>query len=450
MKRMMTGMAWTALAALAVPAQASSQVAAASQVECAGGAARADLGISGFDCQGDCTLTLDARGRERFWSFSVEPRLTGVTPGSPADGILRAGDALVAIDGALITTAEGGRRYASLEPGQEVRVRFRRNGRLGEATLRAQAVCPPAPPPTPQAVPAPPVEAQIPSPRPIVGRLVPAVPIPDVLVEREAVRVAVAPRVVVEVPDSALRVAVDARVVVQVPDTSLVPRAQIEGQHVELTRVQVGVPEGRLGISFSCRPPCTGTLRGDVRIWEFSGPVEVIGVDPGGPADEAGIAMGDQITAVDGKRIDSAEGGEAFSRMSPGKPVELTVVRRSGREERLTVVPVTAETLERLELARPRVPPPARPARAPTERVPEPTRPGLDVQPPPPAPEPPEGLTLRYAGAVAGVEVEVRGRPVTVSELRGERVILIQSEGMWIRIRVPPGAGEPRLDPERR
>ena len=421
MMRIVTGMAWMGLAALASPPAALSQVAVARQVQCAEGTARGDLGISGLDCQGDCTLTLDERGGERFWSFSVEPLVTGVTPGSPADGVLRAGDALVAIDGVLITTAEGGRRYADLEPGREVLIRFRRNGRVAEATLRAQAACPPVPPSVPEPVPVPPVDAPAPLPRPpMVGRLIPAVPLPDILAEKELRRVAVAPRVVA-FPDSVLRRAVP-----------------IEGRQVPPAVGMPIVPEGRLGISFSCRPPCTGTLRGDVRIWEFSGPIEVIGVDPGGPADRAGIAMGDQITAVDGKRIDSPEGGEAFSRMTPRAAVELTVVQRNGQEKRFTVVPVTAETLE---LARRRVPSPAEPRPAPvprgTGREVRPPRP--DVAPPPPAPEPPEGLPLRYSGGVGGVEVEVRGRPVTVSELRGERVILIQAEGLWIRIRIPPG-----------
>jgi hypothetical protein len=46
-------------------------------------------------------------------------------------------------------------------------------------------------------------------------------------------------------------------------------------------------------------------------------------------------------------------------------------------------------------------------------------------------------MPLRYSGTVAGVEVEVRGEPVTVSELEGTRIILINADGIWIRIRVP-------------
>jgi hypothetical protein len=59
----------------------------------------------------------------------------------------------------------------------------------------------------------------------------------------------------------------------------------------------------------------------------------------------------------------------------------------------------------------------------------------------------PEDLPLSYSGIVEGVEVVVRGGPVSVSELRGARTFIIRSHGLWIRIRVPamapdPGGGE--------
>lgn len=52
----------------------------------------------------------------------------------------------------------------------------------------------------------------------------------------------------------------------------------------------------------------------------------------------------------------------------------------------------------------------------------------------------PESLPVTYSGTVAGVEVVVRGGPVAVSELRGTRTIIINSDGLWIRIRVPAGS----------
>ena len=53
----------------------------------------------------------------------------------------------------------------------------------------------------------------------------------------------------------------------------------------------------------------------------------------------------------------------------------------------------------------------------------------------------PVDLPLSYSGTVAGVEVEVRGGPVAVSEMKGARILLINAEGLWIRIRVPAGTG---------
>ena len=131
----------------------------------------------------------------------------------------------------------------------------------------------------------------------------------------------------------------------------------------------------------------------------------------------------------------------------------LTVVKRSGREESVTVVPVAAEALGVARTVAPR----AREVRA-VERgvagvaVPERVPPvGRPVTPPPPPPvEPPEGMPLRYSGSLAGVEVEVRGTPVTVSELTEARVILINANGLWIRIRIPPGGGEPESEVVRR
>ena len=259
--------------------------------------------------------------------------------------------------------------------------------------------------------------AVVPSARRVtVGRLVTPLP-PDTVAGVRRTRVGVAPRVVVAATDSAVgrvRSAERAR--------PLPPRVTPE------------VPEGRLGISFSCGP-CTLSRadRDGLGIWDFSGPIEVIGVDPGGPADLAGIQLGDQIKAVNGERLESREGGEAFSRMAPGESLELTVVKRSGEEEVVTVVPVTSESLSTAMRMR------SRDALGESRRV-EPIT-GVIVrradEPVPDVAEPPEGMPLRYSGSVEGVEVEVRGEPVTVSEIQGARIVLIKAEGLWIRIRMP-------------
>jgi hypothetical protein len=353
---------------------------------------------------------MNEKGEEQLWSFTVEPRITGITRGGPADGILRTDDLLVAIDGFLITTVEGGRRIASVEPGQKVTVRYRRDGRLGEATIEAGSVCPPPPPRAPEALVA-------------TIRVPPSPPRPDE--PSRSLGVAVSPRV---------RVAPEARVARAAEG---VTRASaLASRATALSAASASSPTGRLGIVFSCSEcgtrtdPDTGE-----EVWYFSGPLEVSGVTAGGPADKAGIQLGDLIKAIDGKEIDTEEGGLAFTRLEGGQRVRITVVKRNGLEEDVSLVPevrriVGIATVE--------------PSRITSEAPPAPPAPARVVTPEPPMEiTSPEGMPLRYSGTMEGVEVEVRGNPVSVSEMRGERTFLINADGLWIRITVPRRGGTP-------
>ncbi len=261
---------------------------------CEEGVIVGQLGISGLNCRGECTITLNREGAELYWSFTTEPMITGVEEGSPADGSLESGDILVAIDGVLLTTREAGYRFANVAPGEEVTLLVRRDNVRHEVTLRAAAECRPAP-------------NVVTVPR----RLLPPPPEPDARRVLPSVDVVVAPRV------------------------RVVQAVEPEGvAHIEV----VGVPEawsilprGKLGFSFSCGPcsSSTDTETGET-IWSFSGPVEVIGVTRDGPVDMVGIERGDLITMIDAEPIESEEGGISFSRLAPGEAVELTVVRRCG------------------------------------------------------------------------------------------------------------------------
>jgi hypothetical protein len=167
-------------------------------------------------------------------------------------------------------------------------------------------------------------------------------------------------------------------------------------------------------------------------------------VNSGGPGDEAGIQRGDLIKAIDGKLIDTDEGGLAYTRISAGEEVTLTLVKRNGSEVDVAVVPeeqvgtgisggvavgrrATAAT------------PPPDPSRRTTVVAPVPPAvPDRRAVPEPDAPiAAPEGMPLRYSGMFEGVEVEVRGEPVTVSETRGARTLYINADGLWIRITIP-------------
>jgi hypothetical protein len=155
--------------------------------------------------------------------------------------------------------------------------------------------------------------------------------------------------------------------------------------------------------------------------------------------------MGDLISGVGGFDLDTEAGGQAFSGLTPGEPATLTVVKRNGSKVDVEVVPVEADDRvlvgRIVPLPEPDAPTPPSRARGVVSRA-VPLPPDREAYPEPMADvAAPVDLPLSYSGTVAGVEVEVRGGPVAVSEMKGARILLINAEGLWIRIRVPAGAG---------
>jgi len=397
----------------------ASQVRVSEALACPTGFEEGDLGIKGLDCVGECTLTIKEEGKDRSWFFTTEPRVLGVD--GPADGILQAGDFLVAIDGIPITTNEGGRRFANLQPGESVMVRFRREGRVGEARIEVGASC-----------------LEMPVPPGVTARVAPPPPPPDQV--RPARGVAVSPRVRVAPERRSVGVAEEVEVGVGL------------GRRATAGLLAGSSPTGRLGVGFQCTE--CGTQTDDATgesVWFFSGPLEVTAVNVGGPAYEAGVQRGDLIKAIDGKALETDEGGLAFTRIIPGEAVRLTLVKRNGSEVEISLVPEEAVSSGLAEGRRGFVGLVPRRGVGVTARSAE-RAPGADPSPPRPprevpetvvAPAPtaavtaPEGMPLRYSGSINGVEVEVRGDPVTVSEMKGARTIYINAEGLWIRITVP-------------
>lgn len=100
-----------------------------------------DLGISHLLCVGgSCSVNLRT-GRGFAHDFSTEPRIEGLEKDGPAWGRLQDGDILVAIDGVLITTREGGRRLANLTPGKPVELRVRRGGKETDVAVVPRLGC---------------------------------------------------------------------------------------------------------------------------------------------------------------------------------------------------------------------------------------------------------------------------------------------------------------------
>ena len=110
--------------------------------QCAGGTPESgDLGISHLLCVGgSCSVNLRT-GSGYAHDFSTEPRIQGLDRNGPAWGRLQDGDVLIAIDGILITTREGGRRLANLTPGKPVELRVRRGGKEMDVTVLPRLGC---------------------------------------------------------------------------------------------------------------------------------------------------------------------------------------------------------------------------------------------------------------------------------------------------------------------
>ena len=107
-------------AALALAGQALAQ-----EKACPAGRVQVDLGLTGFDCT---ACEMRANGASATMVFGAEPRLNAPRPGGPADGKIKPGDALVAVDGLLITTSAGSRRLAQATVGKPIRLTVRRAG----------------------------------------------------------------------------------------------------------------------------------------------------------------------------------------------------------------------------------------------------------------------------------------------------------------------------------
>jgi len=138
-----------------------------------------------------------------------------------------------------------------------------------------------------------------------------------------------------------------------------------------------------------------------VRAWTFSAPPVVRQVEPGGPAEKAGLRVGDRLVEIDGLKMTVPDGGRRFTRIKPGETVEWTVERNGERKS-------VREVAQEREVA------------------------------PTPAGKPPE--RLRYSGTLGNASIEVRGVPVNVTEDPAGGEIVIRSRDLLVRVKVPRGA----------
>ena len=89
---------------------------------------------------------------------------------------------------------------------------------------------------------------------------------------------------------------------------------------------------GRLGIGLSCHCTMQATPDG-AEHWSFAEPPEVGGVQTDGPAERAGVRVGDVIERIDGVAVTTRAGGERWSALASGARVRLGIRRGAARVE---------------------------------------------------------------------------------------------------------------------
>lgn len=263
-------------------------------------------GIGEYHCVGG-TCEINEPGDPYAHTFTTEPRLRDIDPDGPSAGKLQSGDVLVAVDGVLITTPEGGRRLGGLAPGQQSRFTVRRDGRLHEVRIVPERSC----------------------------------ELPDLEVSMdERYRLALE-EYSGQVGQRRLRGPLATRLrsdsMVVFSDSLAVSYSYLRPDSLRLGQLPIAYtllgthlretqPRVEFGLELTCGD-CGWT--GGLHMRRFSTeefPV-VESVEKGGPADEAGILPGDVLISVAGKAITSRSGGEALGSLEAGETVRLEIRR---------------------------------------------------------------------------------------------------------------------------
>ena len=366
------------------------------------------IGVSGWSCR-NCAFNW-SNGVYRG-NFTSEPMVDEVDPSGPAAGVLRPGDRIVAVDGHLISSAEGGRALMDMDPGDAVRVRFRRDGRDQEATITAGRRCAPVAPRAPEAPMPTTLVPPTPETAPRASRVVPPASPSTTVVEPRSFPV---PPAAPAAPSPYPRFVMEG-------GGELNPRHPLA---VNWVSTRNATPA--LGFSLSCAD-CEVHLSpeggGVDAYWMMPAPPLVAQVDRGSPAAEAGFERGDRLIAIDGRELTSAEGGRRFANLRAGTRVVFTVERGA----RTLELPVSVPSESAVQWSSPATPSPTRVAPAPPSVAGAASEVATPV-----APTAPDLTTLRYVGTINGTDIEVRGAPVIVREADGS--IVIRGGGLEIRL----------------
>lgn len=395
MKRFFAQFAFSAVVVCALVPRVTTAQVASSAPRVAWTVSTNYLGIENFQC--DCTLSVGTNSPRKFM-FRSAPIVLGVSRRGPSYGILERGDVITHVDGISIVSDEGGRRFASVVPGDDVDLTIKRDGRTMKVAIHATEKGGTAYTPAPGAVYA-------------IGWDEPAVaPTPP------TAAVATTPRVwagYTPAPMTPAQPSVPAEPSVPPSPAALAPGVWSIGTPGVAAITML--PSGWYGFSVRCNGCGWTTVSRDAPPrWESPVVPIVSRVDSESPAGRAGIRTGDRITLVDGLSITSPEGARRFGSAEPGQKVRLTIKRGTRTLERDIVVGTRPEARAAIAAAAPRTPRPPRPPLTPTMRRP-----------------------LRYTGKMDNVSVEVwsPGGP-TVDRVGDTMVITVGTS--VIRIKVDP------------
>lgn len=320
------------------------------------------LGITEMEC--NCTFI--SGEDERLWLFQTEPEIWEVDRTGPSHGKLKKGDVIVAIDGMLITTRKAGIRFANLIAGEPVELEIRRGKHTRTTTVVPRAVAKPDVP----------IELTVRRSD------------HDVTIEPGATSFPELARSIEELSKRAAKIGemVGSLGVPAPPGPYSLPEFNIDFAE--------SAPRGWVGFGLLFRGSIRQNDAGKPAEWEFNEPPTIRSIQPGSPADEAGLQVDDVLLEIDGKRLDSNKGGDRFSRMEPGQVIEWKVERGG---ETFSVETTAAERPERKK------------HEAELESF------DLDTRQP-----------IRYSGTLGETEIEVRASQkvrVDVDEETGEIVI---------------------------
>ncbi len=332
------------------------------------------LGITEMEC--NCTFT--SGEDEQSWLFQTEPEITELDPDGPSHDKLKKGDVIVAIDGMLITTRKAGIRFANLVAGEPVELEVRRRGRTHTVTI------------IPRAVPEPEVSIDLTVRRSDASN--------DVTIEPGQTTLPELARSIEELSKRAAKLG-DAISSTGIPTPlgqSSLPEFNIDFGSM--------FPRGWIGFGLMFGGSIQHQDGAKPAEWHFDEPPSIKSIQPGSPADEAGLQINDVILEIDGLKLDSKKGGKRFSHMEPGQIIEWKV-QRGGRT-------FTVETLAT-----------RRPQRNQSEAKPESL--GFDTLQP-----------LRYSGSTGNTEIEVRGdQNIRVEEDEKTGEIVIRSGDSVVRLK---------------